>query len=93
VIRAAASGRITQGQAVESADELTRIESGCVVLEISDTVLARVGRRFPAEPVRTLDAIHLATAEVLDDPAEPVTVLTRDHRIRENAERMGLLVR
>lgn len=90
--RAVHSGRISSRQAEVAERELQRIETDSVALEITDTILARVGRRFPAEPVRTLDAIHLATAELIDDPTEPVTLLTRDLRIRENAELLGLRV-
>jgi hypothetical protein len=55
-------------------------------------VLARAGRAFPIEPVRTLDAIHLATAELLGDPPALVTLITRDMRIRENATALGFSV-
>lgn len=91
-VRALASGRLSDTRAMEVEEELQRIETGCTLLEISDDILARVGRRFPVEPVRTLDAIHLASAEILDDPTAPVTVLTRDRRIRENAELLGMRV-
>ena len=46
-------------------------------------------RPFPVEPVRTLDAIHLATLEVLGEVPQLVTVVTRDARMGENARAMG----
>jgi predicted nucleic acid-binding protein len=90
--RAQHSGRITALKAERSMETITQLEASCTVLDITDVILARAGRRFPAEPVRTLDAIHLASAELLDDPTAPVTILTRDRRIRENAELMGMRV-
>jgi hypothetical protein len=55
-------------------------------------ILTRAGRPFPKEPVCTLDAIHLATAECLGDPPALITIVTRDMRIRENAAALGFLV-
>jgi predicted nucleic acid-binding protein len=55
-------------------------------------VLARVGRPFPVEPIHTLDAVHLATAEQLGEPPALVTVVTRDKRVRENALALGYAV-
>jgi len=52
-------------------------------------VLARVRRPFPVEPVRTLDAVHIATAETLGEPPQLVTIVTRDTRVRENATALG----
>ncbi|HLA89713.1 MAG TPA: hypothetical protein VJL28_04690 [Gemmatimonadaceae bacterium] len=39
--------------------------------------------------MRTLDAIHLATLEVLGEVPQLVTVVTRDARMGENARAMG----
>jgi hypothetical protein len=41
------------------------------------------------EPIRTLDAIHLAAAEALGDPPALVIIVTRDLRVRENATALG----
>ena len=49
-------------------------------------------RPFPVEPVRTVDAIHLATAELLDEPPQLVTIVTRDDRIRSNARSLGYAI-
>lgn len=64
----------------------------CDIVAITDVVLARVGRPFPVEPIRTLDAAHLATAEFLGEPPALVSVVTRDSRVRENALAMGFAV-
>lgn len=49
-------------------------------------------RRFPIEPVRTLDAVHLATVEWLGEPAALTVIVTRDDRVRENARALGYAV-
>lgn len=49
----------------------------------------RAGRLFPVEPVRTLDAIHIATAELLGDPPPLIAFITRDKRVADNARALG----
>jgi predicted nucleic acid-binding protein len=55
-------------------------------------VLDRARRPFPVEPIRTLDAVHLATAELLGEAPPLVTIVTRDERVRKNAEALGYRV-
>ena len=64
----------------------------CDIVAVTDAILTRVGRPFPVEPIRTLDAVHLATAEVLDDAPQLVTIVTRDSRVRDNARALGYVV-
>src|SRR5262245_4636622 len=55
------------------------------VYPVDEAIWTRSGRAFPVEPVRTLDAIHLATIEAIAGPFSPLTVLSTDERIRQNA--------
>lgn len=59
---------------------------------MTEAVLARAGRPFPIEPIRTLDAVHLATAEALGEPPQLVSVVTRDVRVSENARALGYAI-
>ena len=61
------------------------------VLEITPEVCVRAGEPFPVEPVRTLDAIHLATALHFARAFPSLSVLTFDERIVVNLELLGLL--
>jgi hypothetical protein len=61
-------------------------------MAVTEEVLTRVARPFPVEPVRTLDAIHLATLESLGETPQLVTVVTRDDRIARNARALGYAV-
>lgn len=90
--RALQAGRITSEGLAVAESTIAHLERECTILAVDDAILARVGRRFPVEPVRTLDAIHLASAERLDDPQAPITILTRDARVRENAVLLGMRV-
>ena len=71
---------------------MRRFERRCYVVAVADAVLARVRKPFPVEPIRTLDAVHLATAELLGEPPPLMTIGTRDSRVRENAEALGYAV-
>jgi predicted nucleic acid-binding protein len=61
------------------------------VLEITPEICVRAGEPFPVEPVRTLDAIHLATALHFARAFPSLSVLTFDERIVVNLEPLGLL--
>jgi hypothetical protein len=61
-------------------------------MAVTEEILKRVARPFPAEPVRTLDAIHLATLESLGETPQLVTVVTRDERVARNARALGYAV-
>ncbi len=60
-------------------------------LELARPVLARALEPFPT-PVRTLDAIHLASAMFLRERGHDVAVATYDARMCEAAEAIGLEV-
>jgi hypothetical protein len=53
-------------------------------------VVEQSRRSFPCEPVRSLDALHLATALVVRNLSPEVQVLSFDDRIRDNATALGL---
>lgn len=89
VLRARLSGRITAQQERAAILTLQKFKRRCHIVSVTEAILARAGSRFPAEPIRTLDAIHLATAEALGDPPALVTIVTRDLRVRDNATALG----
>ena len=68
---------------------LQKFTRRCHIVSVTEAILAKVGRPFPVEPIHTLDAIHLATAEALGDPPALVTIVTRDCRVRDNANALG----
>lgn len=59
---------------------------------VTDAVLHRVRQPFPREPVRTLDAVHLATAVLYGLEVAPPVILSTDHTVRANAEAFGFAV-
>lgn len=92
IVRARAAGRVTPAQERTALGALRVFERRCYIVGVTDAVLTRAGRPFPKEPIRTLDAVHLATAELLGEPPQLVTIVTRDARVRENARALGYAV-
>jgi predicted nucleic acid-binding protein len=92
VVRARASGRLTAADERAALRWLQAFRRRCDVVAVTDAVLTRAGRPFPVEPIRTLDAIHLATAELLGEPPQLVTIVTRDARVGDNARALGYVV-
>ena len=92
IIRARATGRLTAQEERAAVHALRTFERRCFILDVDRAVLDRVRRPFPVEPIRTLDAVHLATAELLGEAPVLVTIVTRDGRVRKNAEALGYTV-
>lgn len=92
IVRARVAGRLKPLEERAAIVALQTFERRCTVIAVSDGVLTRAGRPFPVEPVRTLDAVHLATAELLGEAPQLTTILTRDERVRENAKALGYVV-
>lgn len=92
IVRARVAGQLTREQEQAAVKALRTFRRRCFVLDVDGRVLSRVGRRFPVEPIRTLDALHLATAELLDESPPLVTIVTRDARVRDNALALGFAV-
>jgi predicted nucleic acid-binding protein len=89
LVRARVSGRISPEQERAGLRWLRSFRRRCDVMSITESVLIRAGRPYPVEPIRTLDAIHLASAEELGEAPPLVTVVSRDARVRDNAHALG----
>ena len=89
VLRARLLERITAQQQRAALLAIRRFARRCHIVNVTEAILAAAGRPFPVEPVRTLDAIHLATAVALGESPALVTIVSRDHRVRDNASALG----
>ena len=92
IIRARVTGRLTPADEQAAVRALRTFERRCFIVDVDRAALARVRRPFPIEPIRTLDAVHLATAELLGEAPQLVTIVTRDVRVRDNARALGYAV-
>ena len=74
----------------ESHGELVRLLVGrLALLELMPPVLARALEPFPT-PVRTLDALHLASVEFLRGQGQAVQLATYDQRMREASRALSI---
>ena len=82
-------GTLPEAVAAERRAVLAGVAEHWVILDLSAEVEDRARRPFPAEPVRTLDAIHLATATLARSLVPDLALLSLDGRIRASAAQMG----
>lgn len=92
LIRAWSTGLITEADRIDHGRDLEHAAAHWIRLRVNAEVIERALRPFPLEPIRTLDALHLASALVARAIAPNTSVLSLDQRVRENAERLGLAV-
>jgi len=72
-------------------EDVRQLLGRIALLELTPPVLARALEPFPL-PVRTLDALHLASAEFLRQQGQDVRLVTYDERMIEVARRLGLAI-
>jgi len=92
LVRAVATGVVTEADAAERRHVLARAAAHWSVLHLVDNAVTRAQRLFPVEPIRTLDALHLSLALVARAVLPDLEVLCLDRRVRENALALGLAV-
>jgi len=89
LIRAWSGGQMSEAERADQSAALSRTATHWTRLRMDEVVIDRARRPFPIEPIRTLDAIHLASALVARSVAPGLAVLSLDQRVRENAVRLG----
>ena len=93
LLRAAALDEVTEAEAADRRAHLTTAASHWHVLRIAPEIVDRARQPFPGEPIRTLDAIHLASVLLARSAVAGLELLSLDDRIRRAAGRLGLSVR
>ncbi len=88
--RAAARGDLTEAEAADRRAHLAAAAAHWHVLRMGPEVVDRARQPFPGDPVRTLDAIHLASALVARSAVAGLQLLSLDDRIRGAGKRLGL---
>jgi uncharacterized protein with PIN domain len=90
--RARLARRIAAGSELAALQLLDTAAASWHVLDLSERVVVRAREAFPHEPVRTLDALHLASALAFHEALGAVGLLSLDDRIRDNAVSLGMRV-
>jgi predicted nucleic acid-binding protein len=89
LIRAVALGDINEAAAADRRAHLNAAAMHWQLLRLSAEIVDRARQPFPAEPIRTLDAIHLASALAARSGVAGVELLSLDDRVRRAGERLG----
>jgi predicted nucleic acid-binding protein len=92
ISRARRERRLDARVAREAERQLASFERSCDTVALEDEVLRRAREEFPVEPIRSLDAIHLASVRVLDDELGGLEVASCDDRVRQNAAALGFVL-
>src|SRR5262249_50681341 len=92
LIRAVSLEELHESDAVQRQARLNAVSTRWTLLALDEEITERARRPFPAEPVRTLDASHLASALTARKAMPDLAMLTLDDRIRTAAGRLGFLL-
>jgi predicted nucleic acid-binding protein len=92
LIQARARGRVSESEVTRRAAQLRQTAHHWVCMTLEPEVADRAMAPFPNEPVRTLDALHLAFALAAQSLVGAAHVLTLDRRVRGTASALGMAV-
>jgi predicted nucleic acid-binding protein len=92
LIRAQVAEGLPEGDVVDRRRVLTRASRRWHLLQLHEEVLDRARRPFPGEPIRTLDALHVASALAARSAVLELAVLSLDGRIRKTTVELGFEV-
>jgi hypothetical protein len=92
LIRAAILGELTEVEAADRRAHLVAAASHWHILRVAPEIVDRSRQPFPGEPIRTLDAIHLASVLTARTAIAGLKLLSLDDRVRKAAKRLGMEV-
>lgn len=90
LLRAGALGELTEAEVADRRAHLATAAAHWHVLAIGREVVDRARQPFPGDPIRTLDAIHLASVLVARSAVAGLELLSLDDRIRSVGKKLGL---
>ena len=93
LIRARTSGDLSESADADLRARLNAASLHWNLLRVDSQVVERARRPVPGEPIRTLDALHLASAVVARAAVAGLALLSLDSRIRAAGAQLGLSVR
>ena len=92
IIRARTLDEITEKRARSCGGRLINASSQWHILRLGADVVGRARLPFPGEPIRTLDALHIASAIIGRTAVPDLALLSLDERIRFAAQQLGFVV-
>ncbi len=91
--RAVALGELSEADAADRRAHLSAVAAHWALLRIGSEVVERARQPFPGEPIRTVDAIHLASLLIARSGLNGLALLSLDRRVRSAAARLGIELR
>jgi len=88
--RGAATRRVSSAAAKSASSDLTAAAAKWDVINLLPAIVERARRPFPSEPIRTLDALHVAWALHARAAIPDLAILSLDDRIRRVAQSVGI---
>jgi uncharacterized protein with PIN domain len=88
--RAVVLGELTEAEAADRRAHLATAAAHWTVLRVGPEVIDRARQTFPGPPVRTLDALHLASLLVARSAISGLALLSLDSRVRDAAAGLGI---
>ena len=92
LLRARLDGRVSEAEEMAALRMLDEAVERWTTLGVFDEVDQGARQEFPQEPVRTLDAVHLATALLFAGALGELRMLSFDDRVRANARLLGMSI-
>ena len=90
LLRAVALKELTEAEAADRRAHLAAAAAHWQMLRIAPDIVDRARQPFPGEPIRTLDAIHLASLMVGRSAVRGLGLLSLDDRVRRAAKGLGV---
>lgn len=90
LIRARVLFRLRESEATRRRRAFEAAASRWTLLRITPAIVERARQPFPGDPIRTLDALHLASALAAGEAVDDLAVLSLDDRVRDSARALGL---
>jgi uncharacterized protein len=90
--RARSLGQLSTEISAALSSELRNVTAGWIRLRLIDEIVERARESFPEEPIRSLDALHLASALTTRAAIPEAALLTLDDRVRRCGRQLGLTV-
>jgi len=88
--RVAALGELTEAELADRRAHMATAAAHWHVLRLGPEVVDRARQPFPGDPIRTVDAIHLASVLVARSAVAGLALLSLDERVRSVGKKLGL---
>lgn len=92
LLRARAAGHLSELEAARRRTLLEAVSAHWNLVRLGREVVERSRRPFPGEPLRTLDALHIASALAVRSAVPGLAILTLDQRVRGSAAELGFRI-